>query len=416
MVVSGTVFFNALQGRFGSIMTEIRIGHAGQQYPEKRNIIGLAPGARYTLCRDWFSLRSGFEGRLGLARPKSDSWFDRQFQFNDFGLNPVDCIHLFNAVNYSRKPWVLTFETLVPRFRTVLTDRETNPTKVIEDKHVRDALVAMSRPNCLALLPISDSAAQIQKKFLSLFPEYESSLLEKMRVLHPPQQLMTGNPEALEYPCESSPTINFMMVGHHFFRKGGREVLDVLAQARAELGADLRLCIVSKISDDGYATDIGGAAYQQVHDFISSNSEWIEHYPSLPPEDVLRKMRACDVGLLPSYAETYGYSVLEFQSVGRPVITTNVRAFPEINNDDCGWIIPVRKKEVGGEAYFKTPEEKAELSSAIRAGLYAAVQEIVEQPQLVRNKGLKAWARVRDEHDPATVGECLREIYLRGCS
>ena len=397
-------------------MTEIHIGHAGQQYPEKRNIIGLAPGAKYTLCRDWFSLRSSFENLLSIARPQSDPRFDRQFRFHDYGLNPVDCIHLFNAINYSRKPWVLTFETLVPRFRTVLTQRESNPSKVTGDKHVRDALIAMARPNCLALLPISDSAAQIQKKFLALFPEYESSLLEKMRVLHPPQKLLTSDPDHLEYPCESSPAIKFMMVGHHFFRKGGREILDVFAQIREELGADIRLCIVSKISDDGYATDIGGEDYQQVRDFISSNSEWIEHYPSLQPEDVLRKMRACDVGLLPSYAETYGYSVLEFQSVGRPVITTNVRAFPEINNDDCGWIIPVSKKEIGGEAYFKTPAEKAELSSAIRDGLYAALKDIVEHPQLIPIKGVRAWARIRDEHDPDTAGEFLREIYLRGCS
>lgn len=397
-------------------MTEMRIGHAGQQYPEKRNIIGLVPGARYTLCRDWFSLRSRFESLFNLAKTESDVWFDRQFRFHDFGWNPVDCIHLFNAISYSRKPWVLTFETLVPRFRTVLIERETNPSKVTGGKQVRDALIAMASPTCLALLPISESAAQIQKKFLSLFPEYESALLEKMRVLHPPQKLLIPNPEELEYPCESSASINFMLVGHHFFRKGGREVLDVFAKIREERGADIRLCIVSKISDDGYATDIAGADYQQVRDFISSNSEWIEHYPSLPPEDVLRKMRACDVGLLPSYAETYGYSVLEFQSVGRPVITTNIRAFPEINNDDCGWIIPVRKKDVGGEAYFKTPTEKVELSSAIRDGLYAVVKDIVEQPQLIRAKGVKAWTRVRDEHDPAKAGEFLREIYLKGCS
>jgi len=392
-------------------MKKLLIGYAGQQYPEKRNIINLLPGAEYRLCRDWFSLQSRLNRLLHRDHSQATASFDRQFKFRDFGLNKVDCVHLFNSINYSHKPWVLTFETLVPRFRSVLAERESNPARVKQDPQVINALKAMSETNCLALLPISSSAEQIQRAFLSLFPELKPSLMGKTQVLHPPQRLFEADPERLEYPCESSNTVSFLMVGHHFFRKGGREILDVLAQIRNELYASIKLCIVSKISDDGYATDISDAERKDALDFIAQNSEWIDHYPELKPEEVEKKMLACDVGLLPSYAETYGYSVLEFQAAGRPVITTNVRAFPEINNSQCGWIIPVEKREVGGEAFFKTQDERRALSDAIRSGLSAAVREIVEKPELVRDKGSNAWKRIRDEHDPVKVGETLKMIY-----
>lgn len=397
--------------RFGLFMTELRIGHAGQQYPERRNIIDLVPEAKYLLCRDWFSFRSRLDRYCGQARSSADACFNRQFQFQDFGLNRVDCIHLFNSVNYSSKPWVLTFETLVPRFKTVLANRVANPSLVMGDPQVKNALDAMAGPNCLALLPISKSAEQIQDGFLALFPGYSPSLAAKTRVLAPPQRLIVNEPGNIQYPCEGSRSMRFMMVGHHFFRKGGREVLDVLAQARRELSVDIRLCIVSNITDDGYATDISSDDYLTVRQFIAANTEWIEHYPFLEPKEVENQMQKCDVGLLPSYAETYGYSVLEFQAAGRPVITTNVRAFPETNNNDCGWTIAVPKREVGGEAFFRTSDEKLSLSVAIKSGLQAAVTEIMEQPSLVRTKGLKAWERIRDMHSPVAAGTLLRKIY-----
>lgn len=50
-------------------------------------------------------------------------------------------------------------------------------------------------------------------------------------------------------------------------------------------------------------------------------------------------MKKSDVGLLPTWADTYGYSVLEFQACGCPVISSNTRGLPEINNNEAGWII-----------------------------------------------------------------------------
>ena len=63
-------------------------------------------------------------------------------------------------------------------------------------------------------------------------------------------------------------------------------------------------------------------------------------------------MSSCDVGLLPTWAESYGYSVLEMQACGLPVVTTNIRALPETNV--CGWKV----KLTSGKPNFETIDIK----------------------------------------------------------
>jgi hypothetical protein len=81
-------------------MTHLKIGHAARQYPEVRKIIGCVVGSSYHFCRDYYSMLRRFGPMVGVA-PSSDLFFDQQFQFRDFGLNRIDCLHLFNGINYS---------------------------------------------------------------------------------------------------------------------------------------------------------------------------------------------------------------------------------------------------------------------------------------------------------------------------
>jgi glycosyltransferase involved in cell wall biosynthesis len=89
---------------------------------------------------------------------------------------------------------------------------------------------------------------------------------------------------------------------------------------------EIELTIVSSLNIDNYATKKEPSDVQRVKNFIQKNSDWINYFPQLPNHEVLELMKKSHVGLLPTYADTYGYSVLEFQAAGCPVITTNVRA------------------------------------------------------------------------------------------
>src|SRR5690606_20385032 len=183
-------------------------------------------------------------------------------------------------------------------------------------------------------------------------------------------------------PHEKGGPLKFLMVGHDFFRKGGREVIRAFDEVRRRCGANLELTIVSELQPDGYATGTDAKNVDEVVALFRSRSSWITHHRNLPNERVLTLMQASHVGLLPSYAETFGYSVLEFQACGVPVVTTDIRAFPEINDDSSGWLIPVPKR-ANGEGCYRTVEERAAISEAIYKGLVDLLTDIAENPESV---------------------------------
>jgi glycosyltransferase involved in cell wall biosynthesis len=98
---------------------------------------------------------------------------------------------------------------------------------------------------------------------------------------------------------------------------------------------------------------------------------------------------------------------------GRPVITTNVRAFPEINNDDRGWLITVNKREIGGEASFRNDKDRAALSASIKKGVKVIVEDILANPQQIRDKGALALAHILSHHNQKNFGQSLEALYHR---
>ena len=109
---------------------------------------------------------------------------------------------------------------------------------------------------------------------------------------------------------------------------------------------NIELTIVSSLSFDPYTRNESQYHYNEVKKIIKG-SDWITHYETLPNDYVLELMREQHVGLLPTWSDTYGYSVLEFQISVVPVITTNVNALKEINNNSCGWVIDIPKNSFG---------------------------------------------------------------------
>ena len=92
------------------------------------------------------------------------------------------------------------------------------------------------------------------------------------------------------------------------------------------------------------------------------------------------------------------------------MITTDVRALPEINNNRMGWLIRVPKDELG-EAIYATAENRLELSQTIEAGLESIIRSIVAEPGMIALKGQAALERIHAEHDPQIYAEKLRQVY-----
>jgi len=385
----------------------MRIGISGQQYPEQRTIIGRVPNAEYILQRDYYLLLRRLKTVWPISRIAGGYDPDLEFSFNDFRLSRVDLSHFFNVISFAKSPWISTFETIIPRYKLILSNFKSDSSAFVNERKVKLAIKALSSPSCKKLIAISHCNAVMQDAFLANFPERAEGIHNKTIVIHPPQIIRPGI--TTQEGSKNEGIVHLMLVGHQFFRKGGREILDVLVEGVKKFNWPIHLSIVSSLEPDGYATKTTRKDVDSVLRILG-NEKWIDHYSSLPYEKVLTLMSKMDVGLLPSYADTYGYSVLEFQSFSVPVITTDCRAFPEINNSDVGWVISV-PKDIYGEALHSDMEGRNSISDCIRVGLQLAFEEILENPTVLNSKGKKAKERVAQKHCPLKYGETLHRIY-----
>jgi glycosyltransferase involved in cell wall biosynthesis len=391
----------------------MKIGFLKHKYPEQRNIIHKARGAVYVKVRNYKLILINILNTISLKILKKRGFEDDRFRFyfNDFGINKVDVIHLFNDISYGTSPWVVSFETVVPRFNESnrLVHAPKNDTDLKGHKSTYKALKALSGSSCKKIIALSECNLQMQKTFLSHFPEYYKKIVPKLVCLHPPQKVLVNSWD--EKSISITGDIHFMFVGGQFFGKGGREILEVFQELRKEKGYHLKLTIISSLQTDTYASNTSVKDVALALSSIEANKDWIRHHHYLPNNEVIEIMKSAHVGLLPTYADTYGYSVLEFQACGCPVITTNVRALPEINNNAIGWLIPV-KKHASGEGYYASDDERKGMSKLIKAGLKNAVLEIMEHKALPITKGNGALKHIRENHSPEVFEEKLTKIYL----
>ena len=395
-------------------MQKLRIGVLAYRmnfYTNLRIIVNQLPEAVYVPVKDLFSYRRALALKLNrvIGKPLFLT-FDLNNQFEDFDLNKVDLLHFSNGVSYGKTPWVSHFETILPRFSAVLNQaKETHWQNLEPNRLILKGLDALRSPACKQIIAWSENAANFQRKFLSeISSEYSEPILAKLRVLHPAQELLVEHITPREYDHEHP--IRFVLVGAAFFRKGGRELFRAFQRLAGEEGMPIRLVVVSSLRVEPYAAHETEADVNWARQIIAEKPHWLEYYQELPNNEVLELLKNADVGLLPTWADTYGLSVLEAQASGCPVITTDVRALPEINNNHVGWLIKVPKDELG-EAIYATDEDRQKLSQSIQSGLESAIRSIVADPSVIALKGQAALERIRVEHDPQAYAESLRQIY-----
>jgi glycosyltransferase involved in cell wall biosynthesis len=382
-------------------------------YSYVRNLVGLVPGVDYVRVTDLFGRAEHTLRRVNkLAHRQLMSPHDLSNQFYDFNLNNVDLIHFYNMISYGRTPWVGTFETILPRFTDLLDKNyplKRNLSTFPRRWEIHQAFEALVGPSCKRIIAMSECAANLERDLLQGFCSYKKELENKMVVIHPPQTLLIS--DYSEKPVDLKGRIKFLFVGISFFRKGGREVLDAFKELRDKNHYDIDLTIVSALRIDNYASGESVEDVSEAKKIIAENKDWITYYPQLSNKDVLALMKESHVGLLPTYSDSYGYSMLEFQASGCPVISTNIRVLPEINDNQKGWLIEV-PKDPSGEAIHITPSDRQELSAAIRQGLEKSLHEIFANPTIITEKGEKAIQYIRDFHSPADFAARMNQIYL----
>ena len=200
------------------------IGITSDAYPSRRNIIGIVKDAQYKKIKDPYSAMYSIATKMNcmVGRnifPENDV----RFQFNDFNFNTVSLFHFFNVVSYGRTPWVTTFETILPRFTSALSNiHEDKPNALMlkSERKIRKAMQAVSSNSCKRIIALSECNADMQRSFLKFFPQYRESIESKLIVLHPPQKAYVSQYSNKNIGLDGM--IKFIFIGSGtFFRKGG---------------------------------------------------------------------------------------------------------------------------------------------------------------------------------------------------
>lgn len=367
----------------------IKVGTASRGYPEERNIFSL-PFKNAQIVRRYDSMNIANYLYFKLVRKSKPEY---NFLHRDFGFNDVQLFHFFNKISFSKTPWITTFETRVPYFKPADT-----PNKYFE-------LVAGN--HCKKLIAISQRAFTIEQWVLDQRKQYKRPIEEKITVIHPPQKQLLNdyNEKSL-----SNKFITFTLVGRSFFLKGGMEVLEVFDRL-LQTHKNIKLNIVSLLEYGDYISQSTASDLAKAKKLISKHPENIVHFERLDNKSVLELYKSSHVSLQPSYHDSYGYAVLEAQACGCPVLSTDICAMPEINNEQCGWLMNIPKDELK-DGLWRTEADRKKLSTTLQEQLFAQLSSIINNQDQIKEKGTNAMKRIAKDHSPEDRAALIEKIYF----
>ncbi len=391
-----------------------RVGIYSDSYPDQRMILNKVSDCEYVWIRN--RRETAARGLRFLGR-KIPGLTQREFyaQGVHFTLDTpfredLDVIHTFNRVCIGdRNRWIATFEKTFPEY---FSDETTIPRALMKKR-----LPLLLSDRCLALLPMSRWAYDYECRFLSCFadPDEQRSVIGKTEILYPPQEAVAEE-EEIEARYGRKGKLRIFYVGSQMKRKGGIELLLALDRLRKEY--DHFMAVVVGDIHNEYCSFCLDPDEKKNVERILSGADWLEYHPRMQNERVIQNAREADLGVLPTMGDTFGFSVLEMQACGCPVITTDRQTMPEINREDCGWILDTSGAELihGDDFAHYTKKEVSELSEIVREQLVRTLSGILEHPDCMKEKAFLALRRIRENHDPEAYSARLSEIYRSALS
>lgn len=315
---------------------------------------------------------------------------------------PVDLLHTCNVVCETNKPWIATFEGAFPMGQYKDDSQEHHQWM---ERNYRQ----LAAPSCKKILAFSNWAAECTLEWMrwNQCPEYEV-IRNKLMVLYPPQAVQITQKELEQKFASVNEELRFVFVGRDFYRKGMYECLMELIQFRKKY--PIRLYLVSGLGQ-GYTYRVPRYSEEitnQVKELLRQNADWIEFHEQLPNEEVLKLCKKAHIGLLPTYRDSFGYSVIEMQSCGCTVLSTDIFALPELNDEEVGYVCHIRDAV---NSLTDAPEDAQKLCSLLQAQLHTQLERILSEREKLEKKASCALQRVAERYDPDRHAETLWTLY-----
>lgn len=316
---------------------------------------------------------------------------------------PVPLMHTFNHLPMNGPPFVLSFEMELPFYLGQPRAWQLR---------LGHRLLASRR--CRAILCLSETyARQARAKFEVLgLPEVAAKIGTFRGAVVPSRR---PHPAEDGWSREGEP-LRLLFVGADALRKGLVPLLEAVEELR-RAGAEIELTVISSVTERSYAVPPGAGPSAAELRRRLAGTPWIRHHPGLPYAEVRAAMGTHDLLLLPSLDETLGWVVIEAAMEGRATVATDIAAMPELVEDGVsGRLVGLplnAERRWRGLFEEDRPAAYGEACEGLRAGLVAALGEVLERRALARAWGAAAHARLAPLYDPARAAAELAGHYDR---
>jgi len=369
----------------------IRLGVPQSGYNVTRNIVSSLPSwASRVRPYDRRRIKAALRYRCGLRVRRTDV-----FTFEPPFWPRVDLLHFFNSVTTTTTPWITTFEEMLPRWHEASVARQTA------------GMRWLLSGSCRRLIAFSDAARNSAlNRWAGVLPHSQvDHLLEKTEVLLPPQAVICTYDEKPAHP-----EILFAFVGRDFYRKGGLLCLEALVQLAESKHDGWRAVFVGDLNSFGdYASRTSRDDRTRALTLIEQLQPRVRHHRGMAATAVIQLLRDSDYYLLPTYGDTFGYSVLEAQACGAIPIVTNVRSLPEIVSESDGFVISL---DLDRDRDAHTVMGRSAMDAQIVEALTAALGNCLAESRDERwRKSAIAQARLTARHNPSTHADRIAMIY-----
>ncbi len=318
----------------------------------------------------------------------------------------ADLIATFNRIPLGRKPFVISFESHLPRLF--------NYEKTAAFRYFSERL---QDDRCRKIIPISHFSRRV---FLQQHEAsaYRRELEERLSdVIYPSVEV----PAEIHQDNRTQGQLSVFFVGAHFSRKGGPALL-LAAKRLHDMKWPVQFHIVSELivgGENGVWTDPPEAAFFDEYRPLLSLPN-VQLHGKMPNDELLALLQICDVSVLPTLCDTFGYSVLESLAAGVPVIATKVSALPELleqgktgvllhlDTDEMGEWRHLFKFDQSGQTYRKIYRQTME---DIADQLVDAITNMLEQPQQLSEMKTNARQTAAERFDSYKQSSVLDSLY-----
>lgn len=331
----------------------------------------------------------------------------------DTRINPFidyQLIHSFNRIPYTKKPWIITFESSLPRI--LKTDIFKNAAHILR-KRLTERL---GLENCKRIIAMSEYAKNI---FVQNNKDIDRKLLDKilikLEVIHPNVEVKIRTPK--KYKCGE--TLNMVFIGNDFARKGGCVVLRLAYEAK-KIGLPIVFHIVSALNYGPSVQTNHLDKWRYENDLKLLNLSNVVFYKTITNQEVIQLLSESHFQIMPTLHDTYGFSIIEGFSVATPAITTNVCALPEIvHPDKNGYLLNLEVNQNNGwnQMYPRGSQEYWDRLDSTFDNLVVQalklLQELLDRPNHYEQLSAGAIAQAEEVHSSQKTCELLDNLYTK---